>query len=170
LKIDDKKALALFLPGLVLFVLEDELKEALEMGRIKIPKSTEGMKHLPGGLVGVRLLHNTGVARGALGRHPALVKHLSVGLTAAAGCIWGAFLSDKKMSRLDVARNAGMSALLAGALSNTKDRVTRGYVVDYFSFLKGPQELKNLVFNLSDMGILIGAAVAATAFSIDKAD
>ena len=170
MKIDDKKALALFLPGLVLFVLEDELKEALERGRIRIPKSAEGMETLPGGLIGVRLLHNKGVARGMLGSHPGIVKNLSVALTAAAGCIWAAMLSDKKISRLDIARNIGMSTLLAGAISNTKDRVSRGYVVDYFSFLKGPEELRNLVFNLSDMGILIGAAVSAAAFTADKAE
>lgn len=52
----------------------------------------------------------------------------------------------------------GLSILLGGAYSNTYDRLRRKYVVDYFSFgTKG--KLRNVVFNLSDFCILIGAMI-----------
>lgn len=52
----------------------------------------------------------------------------------------------------------GLSLLLGGAYSNTYDRLKRNYVVDYFSFgTKG--KLRNIVFNISDFCILIGAGI-----------
>lgn len=51
----------------------------------------------------------------------------------------------------------GLSLIIGGALSNTYDRVKRGYVVDYFSF----SCLKKIVFNISDFCIFIGSFFAA---------
>ena len=53
---------------------------------------------------------------------------------------------------------AGLSLLLGGAYSNTYDRLRRKYVVDYISFgVKG--KLKNIIFNISDFGIILGAGL-----------
>lgn len=53
----------------------------------------------------------------------------------------------------------GLSLLLGGAFSNTYDRLTRKYVVDYFSFCTPFVCLNKIVFNLSDFCILIGSLI-----------
>ena len=53
----------------------------------------------------------------------------------------------------------GLSLLLGGAFSNTYDRLKRGYVVDYFSVHVKWKWLENIVFNVSDFCILIGACL-----------
>ena len=51
----------------------------------------------------------------------------------------------------------GLSLLLGGAFSNTYDRLSRNYVVDYFSFCSPFPKLNRIVFNISDFCIIIGA-------------
>lgn len=51
----------------------------------------------------------------------------------------------------------GISFLLGGSISNVYDRIKRGYVVDYFSFRCQWKRLRNIVWNLGDMAILLGA-------------
>lgn len=50
----------------------------------------------------------------------------------------------------------GLSLLLGGAFSNTYDRLSRDYVVDYFSFCSPFPKLNRIVFNISDFCIIIG--------------
>lgn len=50
----------------------------------------------------------------------------------------------------------GLSFMLGGALSNLYDRLTRKYVVDYFSFQSKWTSLKKIIFNLSDLFIFLG--------------
>lgn len=49
--------------------------------------------------------------------------------------------------------------ILGGAYSNTYDRLFRKYVVDYVSFEVRNPRLRNIVFNLSDFGIMIGSCL-----------
>ena len=57
--------------------------------------------------------------------------------------------------REGLAEKLGLAVALGGAVSNTWDRMVRGYVVDYFSIRwKG---LKKVVFNLGDFFIFLGA-------------
>lgn len=51
----------------------------------------------------------------------------------------------------------GLALLLGGAFSNTYDRLSRKYVVDYFSFRSRFKRLNQVVFNLADIFIMIGA-------------
>lgn len=51
----------------------------------------------------------------------------------------------------------GLALLLGGAFSNTYDRLSRKYVVDYFSFQSRFKRLNQVVFNLADIFIMIGA-------------
>ncbi|MDD3338030.1 MAG: signal peptidase II [Lachnospiraceae bacterium] len=53
--------------------------------------------------------------------------------------------------------------ILGGGLSNMVDRYQKGYVTDYFSFKVKWKKLKRLVFNLSDMFILLGCAILVVA-------
>lgn len=52
---------------------------------------------------------------------------------------------------------AGLAFLLGGAYSNTYDRLARKYVVDYVSFPVKNKKIRNIVFNISDFCIVIGA-------------
>lgn len=63
-----------------------------------------------------------------------------------------AFVLPRKRSRLF---KLGLSLCLGGAISNVADRLTKGYVVDYFSFNFKP--LKHIVFNLADIFIMVGS-------------
>ena len=54
---------------------------------------------------------------------------------------------------------------MGGAFSNAYDRLKRGYVVDYVSFDIGSKRLKNIVFNVSDFFIMIGALITALGLS-----
>lgn len=52
------------------------------------------------------------------------------------------------------------SLILGGGLSNLYDRLTMGYVVDYFRFEKAPKPIKTIIFNLGDLAIFLGSAFA----------
>lgn len=59
----------------------------------------------------------------------------------------------------------GLTLLLGGAFSNTYDRLTRNYVVDYFSFCTPFEKLNRIVFNISDFCIIIGSLFTVLASS-----
>lgn len=61
----------------------------------------------------------------------------------------------------------GLAFLLGGAFSNTYDRFKRKYVVDYFSFRSRFPRVADIVFNIADFCIAIGAAMAAIAVILD---
>ena len=54
----------------------------------------------------------------------------------------------------------GLTLLLGGAFSNTYDRLSRNYVIDYFSFCTPFPAFNKIVFNLSDFCILIGTLLS----------
>ena len=58
---------------------------------------------------------------------------------------------------------ASVGFLLGGAFSNTYDRLSRGYVVDYLRLRTGIGAVDRVVFNLADFAILIGAMCVALA-------
>ena len=58
----------------------------------------------------------------------------------------------------------GLTLLLGGAYSNTYDRLARKYVVDYVSF-NGPFRLRNVMFNIGDFCIMIGALISVIGYS-----
>ena len=58
--------------------------------------------------------------------------------------------------------------LLGGAVSNTCDRMTRGYVVDYLGFNVKSKKLSNIIFNLSDFFIMAGALLSVSSVSEKK--
>ena len=48
------------------------------------------------------------------------------------------------------------SLILGGGFSNLYDRLTLGYVVDYFRFSKMPKPIRKLVFNFADIAVFLG--------------
>ena len=106
-----------------------------------------------GGRLLIRRYHNKGAFLNAGERRRGLVAVLSVALTL---CVTVLFLLTFtcKGSRL---LKAGLAFLLGGAYSNTYDRLMRKYVVDYVSFPVKNKKIRNIVFNISDFCIAVGA-------------
>ena len=97
--------------------------------------------------------HNAGFPFGVMKNRPQLVQTIPLMMTSAlAGAL--AALSGR---REGLAEKLGLAVALGGAVSNTWDRMVRGYVVDYFSINLG--RLKKVIFNLGDVFILLGGGV-----------
>ncbi len=121
-------------------------------------KEGENKKLLNGRLL-VRKHYNRGSALNmGSGRQP-LVAAVSLGMAVFCTVLFLASLGSKGGALL----RAGLTLLLGGAYSNTYDRLKRKYVVDYFSFGVKWKRLQNIVFNISDFCILIGALLCILA-------
>ena len=92
-------------------------------------------------------------------KNPALVRALSTGLAVLVCLLFVCTLFRKGNGLL----KTGLAFLLGGAFSNTYDRLSRGYVVDYLRLRTGIGAVDRVVFNLADFAILIGAMCVALA-------
>jgi signal peptidase II len=106
-------------------------------------------------------LRQHGGAHVVLTRRPLLARGVSLGAEvvlwlAAVACAVGALLFAPTLQH-NVFVAAGVAAALAGALGNLADRLIRGAVVDFVSLGRWP------AFNLADVAIVGGAAVASAA-------
>ena len=99
--------------------------------------------------------HNKGAMLNFLENNAKLVLALSSAMLGAIFVIFAIFLPKKENKLLKL----GLALILGGALSNTYDRIKKGYVVDYFSF----NWLKKIVFNLSDICIFLGTFITCIA-------
>ena len=96
-------------------------------------------KSLCGTGILIRKVYNKGFAFNSMDSEPEKVKKASVMTTAA----------------------------IAGALSNTYDRVVRGKVVDYIGIKSSHKILGNITANLADIYILLGSVFAFLKKKID---
>jgi len=184
------------IPGGIIFATDECIKRRIEKGRIKIPKAVSHREYeewvkvqktnaeiqgeeaggkIKKGLIRTGWLHNTGVAGGNMSRQPFLVKMSSILMEVTAlGMLFkklGVCLrTSEKRNLRQVAWLLALSLLAGGGASNTADRLRRGYVVDYFSFNVGPERFRNLVFNISDMGITLGALWGLLLYLTEKED
>ena len=112
-------------------------------------------------MLGGRLLlskhHNRGVVLNVGERKRSVVAALSVALTTVAVLAFVFSLGRKGNNLLRI----GLALLLGGAFSNTYDRLKRKYVVDYASINVKCKGIRSIIFNVSDLGILIGALLSA---------
>ena len=111
--------------ALGLFQLDHAVKQEIE----QLPEQEE--EHLlPGGLAGIKRLHNYGTAGGHARGHMDKIIRWSGCVTAgiAAMFAWVLTKPDRKMEK------TGYTFLLGGALSNLYDRCRKGYVTDYIRF------------------------------------
>ena len=81
-----------------------------------------------------------------------LVAFISLFLTISMTI--GVLLFGRKWNRMI---KTGLSLVLGGAYSNTYDRMFRNYVVDYISFNVKNKKIRQIVFNMADFCIMIGA-------------
>jgi signal peptidase II len=120
----------------------------------RIERKFQGGKSLNilGGKCKLQKLHNRGFAFGMAKEHEHYARWISV-LFLPILLIRLLILIRKKKHKTQIIASA---FLLGGAASNTYDRLQRGYVVDYLSVCSPHPQLSKLVFNLSDICILIG--------------
>lgn len=115
---------------------------------------TEGEEEaVCGGRLLLRRHHNRGAFLNAGERRRGVVAVLSVILTLGATVLFLATFTFRGSTML----RAGLALLLGGAYSNTYDRLVRKYVVDYVSFPVKNKKIRNIVFNISDFCIMVGA-------------
>lgn len=145
-------ALGLFLVDTaVKFVAEKNLKE-----RIRIP-IFEGKLFLT-------KHHNEGAFLSFGERRKQMVKLASISLTGVCLVLYLLTLGR----RGKVLLKTGLTILLGGAFSNTCDRLTREYVVDYFGFNVANERFQNIIFNLSDFFIMIGVMFSVISMPAKK--
>ena len=65
--------------------------------------------------------------------------------------------TDILKKRGNVGNRTGAALLLAGGANNLWDRYKRGYVVDYLRFSTPWKRLNQMIFNLSDFFVFVGA-------------
>ena len=102
----------------------------------------------------VRRYHNTGAMLSLGKKRRLLVVTISVIFSAL---LTAAFL----FSLGNVLLRTGLALLLGGAFSNTYDRLKRQYVVDYLSLNVKNKSVRKIIFNISDLCIILGALLAA---------
>lgn len=137
----------------VLGGLDQAVKQNIEeQGAEELPRDLSWAR----GRIRLHRNHNTGFPFGFLKERPQLVKTIPLMMTSAlAGAL--AALCGRKDGIGGILERLGLAVALGGAVSNTWDRMVRGYVVDYFSIQwKG---LKKVVFNLGDIFIFLGTVM-----------
>ena len=112
-------------------------------------------KSICGGKVELRKCHNKGMAMSALEEKPEIVRRVTI----TSGVLASIYVALYGMKESCPWKKLGASMVLAGAISNTYDRVKRKYVVDYFGFKTKWKKLNRLTFNLADMFLFAGSFV-----------
>ncbi len=130
------------------FFLKDHMEKTLQEGRDK--------KKAKGWII-LRKHHNKGAFLNTGEKKQKVVAWISLLLTLVLTVFFVITLGTKGKGDL----KAGLTLLLGGAFSNTYDRLKRGYVVDYVSFGVKWKWFANIIFNVSDFFIIIGAFVTA---------
>ena len=134
--------------AMAIFIMDMLIKNYIER------TSYEGEeKPLLGGRLLLHRYHNKGAFLNVGEGRRGLVAVLSVVLTLGATVLFLVTFTCRGSRALKV----GLAFLLGGAYSNTYDRLVRKYVVDYVSFPVKNKKIRNIVFNISDFCIMIGA-------------
>lgn len=103
----------------------------------------------------IRKVHNHGMMLNRLEKHPLLVK-LTSAMALGALLLWQTLVRKKPGH---VPEQIGMAMMTGGAVSNTADRICRGYVVDYLAFRCRNKKAENVTYNLGDFAIFGGAVL-----------
>lgn len=112
-------------------------------------------RDIANGRVQLRRVHNKGFAFEKCSEKPEKVRVVSVWICGLLGIVslvvW--------LKENCILKKIGLSLGMAGALSNTYDRIVRRYVVDYFGFKTKWEKFSKLTFNLGDMFLLVGSVL-----------
>lgn len=102
---------------------------------------------------------NYGFTGNKFDKYPKAVAYVSAALTGAVAVAM-AFVPEKL--------KLPMALILGGALSNSADRLVRGYVVDYIPMASiGSSKGKKYYGNISDLAIFIGAGFGTARYLLE---
>lgn len=139
--------------GYALLAMAVFVLDLLIKNHIECTKEEGEVKPACGGKLLIRRYHNRGAFLDIGEHRRELMAVLSLVLTLGATVLFLVTFTYRGSGML----RAGLALLLGGAYSNTYDRLARKYVVDYISFPVRNQKIRNVVFNISDFCIMIGA-------------
>ena len=113
-------------------------------------------KSILNGKVQIRKVYNQGMALNFMDNQPETVKKLSCVMTTLLfiNYIIVLFRKGNRIEKL------ALTFTNAGAWSNTYDRWSRGYVIDYVGFKTKSEEFNRVTFNIADFFILFGSFLA----------
>ena len=107
----------------------------------------------------LRRVHNKGFAMNYCDKKPEYVRIVSV-VICTIMAIWALVVWKKETCPV---KRIAAAFMLAGAISNTYDRMKREYVVDYIGANVKHEKLRRITFNLADVYIFVGAVTYAIA-------
>lgn len=134
----------------VIFTLDTFVKDYVDK---KFPFDRK--KYLFGKRILVHKYYNKGAVLNFLAGFPKVMRGIHAGVFAV---IIGSYLLLFRQKG-NIALKVSMGMLAGGGASNLFDRVKKGHVVDYFSFVTPWKKLNKVVFNISDLFIFMGAAL-----------
>lgn len=134
-----------------IFGLEFGIKKHIE----ETKEEGQEEKKCAGTLI-IRKYHNEGAFLNAGQKNRRAVMVISVVLSVLLTIVYVMTLGTAGKGML----KWGLTLLLGGAYTNTYDRITRKYVVDYVSFNVPFLWLRRIVFNIGDFCIMIGAMLS----------
>lgn len=137
---------ALLIAGTDLYIKDKMDKELPKEGE-------EATVPLKKGKLIFRRHHNKGAFLNMGEKHPEQVKMAS---SIACGGVFGALYASS-VGNGTFLEKIGYMFCLGGAMSNTYDRFKKGYVMDYASLDVKPAKIRKIVFNLSDVFIVVGS-------------
>lgn len=132
----------------IVFLVDFFLKKSME-------KKKYVKKYVCKGKIRLHLHHNYSGIFDSLPDKPKLVHRVSL-VSVILLTLYYLITLGHRGERI---RKIGLSLLLGGAYSNTYERMTKEYVTDYFSFETGIKKLDKIIFNLSDLAIMIGSVL-----------
>ena len=108
-----------------------------------------GSMPLVRGIIGLRYAENTGAAFSAFSNSTMLLSVVSAIICA------GVLIYMLRHPQCDWMAGSSLAMILSGGIGNLLDRMTRGYVVDFFEL----QFVEFAVFNVADICITAGAVL-----------
>lgn len=102
------------------------------------------------GKILLKKYYNKGAALDIFSKHPKWILNITLAF------ILGLFYWFQKTLYMpkQYTKKLALSLILGGAISNFIDRLTKHYVIDYFSF--SWKKIRHIVFNIADFCIFIG--------------
>ena len=133
-------------------VVLDQIVKAMVRSRLMLHES---ITVIPG-FFDLTRVHNTGAAYGFLDGVDFPFKTALLACVAAAALV-GLSVYAVKLERSQVLTRAGLTLVIGGAAGNLIDRITAGYVLDFFDLYRGDWHF--WAFNVADSAITIGVAL-----------
>ena len=137
------------------------LTDTILKSRAEKHLSDKAVREIAGDKILLRKLHNYGLACNLGEKHPELIEQGTLAVWITMFLTWLRVLKKPLGKVQGILVRLGGALVLGGGLSNLNDRITKGYVTDYFSFNVKSEKLRRIVFNISDMCIAVGAVLAA---------